>query len=379
MAENDLRVLVVDDTVLYRKVLTMVLSEIPGVEVVGTAINGKLALAKLGQLQPDLITLDFEMPEMDGLETLRQLRASGSNTPVVMISSHTKEGASVTMEALQLGAFTFVTKPDAVNPMDAQGQLLKQLQPVIASVINQTRGRTSVARPTTSTPKPVAEQTRTEAPPTPARPQATPDAGQPLSVPPPLPSAGFVKVVALGISTGGPNALTVVIPKLPGNLRVPVLIVQHMPPVFTTALAESLDQKSKVKVLEGRDGMVIVAGTVYIAPGGMQMRVARRGSDLVLETTDDPPENHCKPAADYLFRSVAEHYGNRALGVIMTGMGSDGVLGLKVMKEQGIQVLAQDQQSCVVFGMPAEAIQVGVVDLVVPLDRIAAEIVKRVN
>jgi len=192
-------------------------------------------------------------------------------------------------------------------------------------------------------------------------------------------SPGRVAVVAIGISTGGPNALSEVIPKLPRNLRVPVVIVQHMPPVFTKALADSLNQKSLLTVSEARSGDRLQPGTVYIAPGGKQMRIEKKAAGEFVQLTDDPPENHCKPAVDYLFRSIAGLFGNRALGVIMTGMGSDGVKGLQAMKQKGAYVLAQDEASCVVFGMPMEAIKAGVTDEVFPLSQIAVEIVNRVK
>jgi two-component system chemotaxis response regulator CheB len=185
-------------------------------------------------------------------------------------------------------------------------------------------------------------------------------------------------VVAIGISTGGPNALAQMVPSLPGDLRTPVLIVQHMPPVFTAALAESLSKKSRLSVVEGAEGMTVSPKTVYIAPGGKQMMIEKSGFEVVIRITDAPPENNCKPSADYLFRSVADVYGSAALGVIMTGMGSDGVKGLLVMKEKGARVIAQDEATCTVYGMPMEAAKAGVPDIVVPLEKIADEIVSSV-
>jgi two-component system chemotaxis response regulator CheB len=186
-----------------------------------------------------------------------------------------------------------------------------------------------------------------------------------------------IEIVAIGVSTGGPQALTEVLPHLPADLGVPVVIVQHMPQTFTGALAASLNDKSAVTVVEGENGQMLEAGVVYIAPGGKQMKIVqqspRQAPNLLM--TDDPPENYCKPSVDYLFRSVAHLYANRALGVIMTGMGSDGVLGLRLMKQQGAKILAQDAETCVVFGMPMEAIKAGVVDAVVPLGQLATAIV----
>lgn len=378
MTAEKVRVLVVDDTVMYRKILTDVLSLMPEVEVVGTANNGKIALAKIDTLDPDLMTLDLEMPVMDGLATLRELQRSKKDVAVVMVSAHTSEGAAVTMKALERGAYDFIAKPDGATAQENRQSLLRQLRPVIQSVATKRMLR------------PILSEKRR--PPGPSRSDGVPSrpVDRPPITPPPrpvqaasrtgretYPQPGRVSIVAVGISTGGPNALAEVIPRLPRNLRVPVVIVQHMPPVFTRALAESLNQKSLLTVIEAAGGERLQAGHVYIAPGGRQMRVVKNGGGESLELTDDPPENHCRPAADYLFRSVARVYGNRALGVIMTGMGSDGVKGLRVMKQQGAQVLAQDGESCVVFGMPMEAIKAGVTDAVIALNQLATEIVDR--
>jgi two-component system chemotaxis response regulator CheB len=190
-----------------------------------------------------------------------------------------------------------------------------------------------------------------------------------------------IEIVAIGVSTGGPQALTEVIPYLPANLAVPVVIVQHMPQTFTEALAAALNDKSVVTVVEGQHGQTLEAGVVYIAPGGKQMKIVQQSQSQAphLLITDDPSENYCKPSVDYLFRSVAQLYANRALGVIMTGMGADGVRGLRLMKQQGAKILAQDAESCVVFGMPMEAIKAGVVDAVVPLKQLAAAIIQHVG
>ena len=362
MAGNKIRVLVVDDTVLYRKALTDVLAQIPNVEVVGSAGNGKIGLNKIEQLRPDLMTLDFEMPVMDGLQTLRELKKKKSDVAVIMVSAHTSAGAAVTMKALELGAYDFIAKPSGGSLEQNREALLKQLKPVIQSV----------------TTRRILSRTLRKAPSTPLQKK------QPVAVPSPPPAiplkpAGRIDIVAVGISTGGPNALAVMIPLLPKTLRPPVVIVQHMPPVFTKALADSLDKKSAVHVKEAEQDELIQAGCVYIAPGGKQMRLTRRAGGIAVDLTDDPPENHCRPAADYLFRSVSKLYDNRALGVIMTGMGSDGVLGLRLMKRRGARVIGQDEATCVVYGMPMEASKAGVTDVVLPLARIAPEIVRMVK
>ncbi|MBT4499173.1 MAG: chemotaxis response regulator protein-glutamate methylesterase [Gemmatimonadetes bacterium] len=362
---DTLRVLVVEDISVHRLILTEVLNDIDGVEVVGSASNGKIGLARVEQLRPDLITLDVEMPEMDGIEMLRRLQPAALELGVVMVSVHTARGAEATLQALELGALDFVTKPSGADLRANMDGLRAELKRIIDAYITHRllrgmsggKGEKQVA-------------------PAPAPAPAVPTWAPVKTTAPVEP----IEIVAVGISTGGPNALGVVVPQLPANLRVPVVIVQHMPTAFTSALAASLTSKSDIRVVEGENGLRLEEGTVYIAPGGEQMKVVRQingGNYLVL--TDDPPENHCKPAADYLFRSVAEVYGPRALGVIMTGMGADGREGLKLMKGQGSRVIAQDEESCVVFGMPMEAIKAGIVDRVVPLDNIAGEIVRMVG
>jgi two-component system, chemotaxis family, protein-glutamate methylesterase/glutaminase len=348
---DSLRVMVVDDTSLYRMLVTNALRDVEGVEVVGSAPDGKAALGKIEQLKPDLITLDVEMPVMDGLTTLEHLRQQYPKIGVVMVSSLTQRGAETTLHALDLGAFDFVGKPDGKDVNANREALTSGLKRVVqAFTTRRSLQPLMKAKPAV-----------------PAR--------APLKVAAPA----KIEAVAIGISTGGPNALGEMVPMLPGDLGVPVFIVQHMPPRFTAALAATLDLKSSLKVVEGADGQKVEAGTVYIAPGGLHMKVKKRGTQTVLETTQDPPEHHCRPAVDYLFRSIAEVYGKSALGVIMTGMGSDGAKGLAVMKQKGSHVLAQDEESCVVFGMPMEAVKAGVTDEQLPLGQIAARITSLVK
>lgn len=373
MTKKNIRVLVVDDTVLYRKVLTDVLNTMPGVEVVGAVGNGRLALSSVTTLKPDIMTLDFEMPVLDGIATLKELQKHPSDVAVVMVSAHTIDGAKVTMQALELGAFDFIAKPSGSTLQENRQELLRQLRPVVQSVatkrllaqtssmVKRVPSSTRPSQTVSSSPRPaLVPPTASRRPPTGARP-------------------GIVQVVAIGVSTGGPNALAVLLSQLPGNLRVPIVLVQHMPPVFTKALADSLAGKCKLRVIEVQHGERLQPGVVHIAPGGKHMGLKKQGTVVTVELTLDPPENHCRPSVDYLFRSVAEVYNNNTLGVILTGMGSDGAKGLQVMKERGSQVIAQDQQSCVVYGMPMEAVKMGVVDVELPLQRIAGEIVKRVN
>ncbi|MFH2000129.1 MAG: chemotaxis response regulator protein-glutamate methylesterase [Planctomycetota bacterium] len=375
---DTLKVLVVDDTALYRKLVSDLMNSLPGVEVVGSAPNGKIALDRVVTLCPDVITLDIEMPVMDGLDTLRNLKKMNVSPSVVMVSSHSKKGAAVTMDALHLGAFDFITKPEGMSANDSRSSLLDQLRPVVAAL----RARAGIS-----------SKVGTNASRSPAAGAMAPERELPLSRPSLGPRSQAVErlknlsmnvppdIVAIAISTGGPQALGNMIPRLPAKLRVPIVIAQHIPAGFSAALADSLDRRSALTVMEGKDGQVIEPGCVYIAPGGKQMKVVpgtKRGSKI-LKVNDDPPENHCKPSADYLMRSVAQLYGNRALGVIMTGMGNDGVKGLKLMKRHGVTVIAQDQASSVVFGMPMEAIKAGLADVVAPLDEIANEIVDKVG
>ena len=364
MTPKPLKVLVVDDTVLYRKVISDILSLFPGVEVVGTAANGEIALAKIAELTPDLITLDQEMPVMDGLTTLRRLRERRSEVVVVMVSAHTRQGAAVTLEALNLGAYDFITKPEESDPVRSREILTAKFRPILNAVLAQKILRQTI-RSMASESHPLSA----------VAPRAA------LAHPMPAAIPGAIEIIAIGISTGGPNALTDLLPRLPGNLRVPIVIVQHMPKLFTRALADSLDAKCAIRVVEGANGMPLEAATAYIAPGGHQMRVdCRQGRPgYYLEVNNDPSENHCQPAADYLFRSVARAFKGQALGIIMTGMGCDGTLGLRLMKRQGAQVIAQDQATSVVYGMPMEAVRAGVVDVVLPLSEIAAEIKRRVG
>ena len=351
MTTRKIRVLIVDDTALYRKIVRDVLSDFNEVEVVGTAPNGKIALSKIDMLHPDMITLDQEMPEMDGIDTLRQIKALGKKISVIMVSAYTTKGARITLQALELGAFDFIAKPDSSNMQDNIESLKSQFKPKFDAFLNRLEIKQALRQP---------EIKRTEAL------ETTKTASNNIDTPSDsLGLKGKPKIVAIGVSTGGPKALADVIPKIPANLGVPVVVVQHMPPVFTKALAESLDKKSPLRIKEGTDGQLLEANSVYIAPGGKQMKVdaGKNVGQFILKITDDPPENHCKPSVDYLFRAVAGLFPGKAVGVIMTGMGRDGTIGLRLMKRQGAKIIAQDKDTCVVYGMPMEAVKAGVVDL----------------
>lgn len=369
MAASTLRALVVDDTALFRKILTDILKVIPGVEVVGAARNGREALEKITALHPDLVTLDIEMPEMNGLEALEALHASGRrDVNIVMVSSLTVRGGEMTIRALEMGAFDFIAKPQEGALADNVEAIRNSLVPIVQTLARR-KETLSILRPL---------QGMTSKEPMDRASRLTP----PSAVSPPLPErAGKSRIVAIGVSTGGPNALAVLMPALPADLPVPVLIVQHMPPVFTASLARSLDAKCAFRVKEAENGEPIAPGKALIAPGGRQMKVEAGpdGKTRIVRLTDDPPVNNCRPSVDYLFTSVARHYVGRATGVIMTGMGSDGFEGLKMMKQNGGFVIAQDESSCVVYGMPRAPIESGLADVVAPLENLAQQIIKTVR
>lgn len=358
-----LRVLVVDDTVLYRKIVSDVLAAMPEVEVVGTAHNGKAAMYKVNTLKPDLLTLDIEMPEMNGLEVLQQLSQHAPGTGAVMLSTLTREGGAMTMRALELGAFDFIPKPQSGTMAQNREAIQGALAPMIRAYARSHQIRKRL-RPLTK-----------------AEPHVAPRAATiPRTVASAVGRSGPSSIVAIGISTGGPNALARMLPRLPGDIGVPIVIVQHMPPLFTKSLATSLDNKCAISVKEAENGEPLRPNVALIAPGGKQMKIVAGadGKERVIKITDEPPVNNCKPSVDHLFRSVADHFVGRATGVIMTGMGSDGTVGLQLMKHNGAVIIAQDEATCVVFGMPKAPIESGLVDVVAPLEGIASEILKTV-
>ena len=366
MADGDIRILVVDDTVTYRMIVRDVLEKIDGVEVVGTAANGVIALEKIEYFNPDMITLDLEMPELDGLGVLRRLQEKKTSVAAIMISAFTAEGADTTVEALRLGAFDFVLKPQGENPDESVAILHRNL----SERINTFRER-----------RKIHDILRERKERKPAKPVPKPQAGKPA--PPgkkvaPITCKG-VDVVTIGISTGGPQALTKVLPDLPADFPVPILIVQHMPPMFTESLARDLNSRCKLNVSEAVDGQPVKPGDILIAPGGRQMKVESRNDQTVIRVTDDPPVNSCRPAVDYLFQSVAPIYKSRVLGVIMTGMGSDGAEGCRLYKDKGANIICQDEESCVVYGMPRKPIEEGLADVIAPLGDLAMEITRFAN
>jgi len=345
-----IRVLVVDDAVAVRRLVSDVLASDPAIEVVGTAASGRIALAKIQQLRPDLVTLDVEMPEMDGLETLAAIRRDNADLPVIMFSTLTRRGAEATLDALTLGATDYVTKPSSEGGPSAalqcvRDELVERIKAFCSRIISD-------------------EESETGSP----APAALPRGRNPR-----------VEALAIGISTGGPNALAALLRDLPADLPVPVLIVQHMPALFTEMLAERLAQQSVLPIGEGVSGRKVEPGHIYLAPGDHHMIVERRGAAVAIRIQQEAPQNFCRPSADVLFRSVAEVYGEGALAAVMTGMGQDGLEGSRAIREAGGRVVVQDQASSVVWGMPGYVARAGLADAIVPLHRLAAEIQVRLR
>lgn len=354
------RILIVDDSAVMRSLLRSVIGSDSSLEMVGAAADGESALNMMQSLRPDLALLDVEMPVMDGLVTLRKMRARNIRIPIIMCSSLTQRGAAVTIEALAAGASDYVAKPTGQTNLAAATRTLAQdLLPKIHALT-----ATHVAPPSVLLPaRSVVSSTV---------------APQPPAHLPPAPPA----VVVIGVSTGGPAALDVVLPQLPARFPLPVLIVQHMPELFTKLLAERLGRSCPLRVVEAVEGSAVVPGTVSIARGNWHLEVlaaARHGLPPTLHLTQAQPENHCRPAADVLFRTAAAVYGGNILAVVLTGMGSDGLIGARLIHSQGGTVLAQDQATSAVWGMPGAIARAGIAHRILPLQAVAAEILRIVG
>lgn len=337
-----IKVMIVDDSLIYRKVLRDVLAADEAIEVVTQAVNGKLALPRIKYHKPDVVILDQEMPQMNGLETLQVIKETMPDVKVIMFSSHTVAGANVTLQALEMGALDFVTKP--VGGGDSLEDIIsKRLIPLIKAAKPGLSFQNVGKKFTNEKKSTVAKSTQT--------------------------IKGGYSAVVIGISTGGPSTLAEMIPDLSCDINGPIFIVQHMPPIFTKQLAERLNQKSKIKVVEAEDGMVVENGVAYLAPGGKHLTVKKLIASKVIKIVDLPPEENCKPSVNILFRSAVTVYGGGLIGVIMTGMGNDGFDGVKVIKKNNGYVIGQNKESCVVYGMPAMATSEGLVDSsLAPLD-----------
>jgi two-component system chemotaxis response regulator CheB len=343
-----IRVLVVDDSILMRSIIGDMLN-VPGeIEVVGVAKNGLEAIARAKELKPDVITMDVEMPKMDGITALRQIMKE-QPTPVIMLSAVTKEGSWQTIMALSAGAVDFVAKPSGSISLDidrVKGILIEKIRAVCS--INRSKLRSFTELPEV---------------------QKAPSRA----------TARAKKVVIIGSSTGGPGALEQVVPRLPENLKAGVLIVQHMPPGFTRSLAERLNRISTFEVKEAQDGDAIVEGRALLAPGDYHMIVRKgAGPGHIVSMSQEPPVHRVRPAADVTMKSAARAYGSSIVGVVLTGMGTDGAFGLKEIKDQGGRTIACDEKTSVIFGMPKAAIELGCVDRVEPLGDIADAIINMV-
>ncbi|MGE5371338.1 MAG: protein-glutamate methylesterase/protein-glutamine glutaminase [Solirubrobacterales bacterium] len=351
------KVLIVDDSAFMRRVISDIIGRHPDLEVIGTARNGQEALAKIRDLKPDVVTMDVEMPVMDGLQALETIMREDP-LPVVMLSSLTQAGADATMRALQLGAVDFVPKPSGTISLD--------IEKVADVIIQKTRiaAGTRINLRKVVAPVPVFTRTEPTAP-----------------VPKPIGGSGLLeKLVVIGTSTGGPKALHEVIPNLPAHLPAGVLVVQHMPPGFTRSLAERLNSMSAVEVKEAEHGDTVLPGHVYIAPGDFHLKVRRctdgTGKRLVVNLTKDPLESGHRPSVDAMFDSAVAEFWAPMVGVIMTGMGADGARAAVGIKQKGGKIIAEDKSTCIVYGMPKAVVDSGNADKVVPLNLIASEIVR---
>lgn len=348
-----IRVLVVDDSVVVRRILSTMLSSDPSIEVAATASGGQIALARIAEVHPDIVTLDVEMPEWDGLTSLAEIRARHPELPVIMCSTLTTRGATTALDALALGATDCIAKPTSLGGASSpdggfRAELLAKVKGICARVL------ASATPARTAPPAPVA----------PPRPRLVPNLG--------------VDIVAIGSSTGGPQALTALLSALP-PLTVPVVVAQHMPPVFTGLFAKRLDQATHHAVAESSGDEAPTPGSVWIAPGDFHMVTRRVGAEVRLALHQAPPVNSCRPSVDVLFDSLLEPYGGRVLAVVLTGMGSDGLHGSRHIREAGGQVIVQDEATSVVWGMPGRVAEAGLADAILPLAALPAEIVRRVS
>lgn len=334
---RDHRVLIVDDSAVARQAISRAITDAPGIQVAGIAQNGEVALDRVRELRPDLVVLDLQMPTMDGITFLRRLRATDARLPVVVFSTTTTASASATLEAMSAGATAYVLKPSALRG-SGTGSIDSELIPVLRAILS------------------------------------TADRSRPATVR--RPASSGCRAVVIAVSTGGPTALNTLLTALPHDLPVPVLVVQHMPATFTAMLAQRLDSRCAMRVVEAEDDQAITAGTVYIAQGGRHLTVGGTASAPRVRLTDDPAVNSCRPAADVLFTTAARTFPAPVLGVVLTGMGVDGCRGAAEVVACGGSVIAQDPGTAVVSSMPAAVIEAGLAYAVLPIADIAAEIVR---
>lgn len=337
-------VFIVDDSLVYRNLLRNTFSQDGEIEFLGAAIDGKFALPKIAQLKPDFVILDVEMPQMNGIQTLEEIKSKFPDTKVIMLSSLTQEGAKITLKALDMGAIDFVPKPNGGQ----EGALSETLELLTSKIKALSPIKPIIQSPAEKKNIPVnIVQTRREK---------------------------DCSICAIGISTGGPIALRQLFQKLPSDLSGSIVIAQHMPPLFTNYLAESLSQAANILIKEAEDGEVLRKGVAYIAPGGKQLEIINGNSGPSARVFNGPEEELCKPSVNILFRSLAENFPKETTAIIMTGMGEDGYLGMKELKKNGAYLIAQNRESCTVFGMPNRPVQEGLVDEVLDVDHIAEKI-----
>ena len=396
---DDIQVLVCDDSALMRNLISRIIEGTEGLKVAGTAMNGKFCLQKIPSLKPDIIVLDIEMPEMNGIQFLEERKKQGIDIPVIILSSVATKGAAVTMQALELGASDFITKPSGstssnissvsssiveavasygrryairhgkdIPPIDFYMQQVKQKDGK-PTVLNTGRPESLSTPVSSSTTKPIYS------PPS----SFSTSAKKEPAVIEPLRNPGSIDIVAIGISTGGPNALREVFSKIDPKFPKPILVVQHMPAGFTKEFAASLNRICPLEVKEAEEGDLIHPGQIYIAPGDFHIVVEKSTLCNVIHLSKEDPRNGHRPSADVLFESVAKIYQNRALGVIMTGMGRDGAVQLAEMRKQGAWTLGQDEKSAIVYGMPKVAYELGAVQKQVSLENMASEINRMVK
>ena len=355
-----IKVLIVDDSALMRKVIADILEKDREIRVIGTAKNGKEALEKIPKLKPDLITLDIEMPVMDGISTLEGI-VENYQIPVIMLSNLTVKGADLTLKALEIGAVDFITKPKNIFNMgskDEKYQLIEKVKMVSKTKVKKgslyNNNIKNIQKNKEDIKEDIIEKTD-------------------------YINKSYNSIIAIGTSTGGPKALQEIIPKIPYNINASILVVQHMPAGFTKSLANRLDSISQIKVKEAENGERLHRGYCYIAPGDFHMSVEQNKKDIFIRLDKNPPISGLRPAADVLLKSVSKLNKIKKVGVILTGMGSDGAEGISQLKKSNSYTIAESEESCVVFGMPKSAIKTGNIDLILPLNEIKDEIIKWVG
>lgn len=365
--ESPIRILVVDDSAFMRKALSMMLESDPAIKVIGTARDGEEGVEKVKSLNPDLVTMDIEMPRMDGLTALRLIMSSDNPVPVMMVSSLTTDGAGATLDALEMGAVDFIPKQLSYVSLDIvkiKDELVAKIKAIVrrrSVLMARIRQRTAFQ---SAASKPGRSYQR-------ARNGSGPTSTGIRTI---AKRQHHVGVVAIGSSTGGPPALKTVISCLPRNLPVGVLVAQHMPATFTTSLALRLDSQSQITVREAEDGESLQHGVVYIAPGGMQMTVTGKVGRPRISVSQYPEETLYKPCVDVMMNSIADLFSRSSMGVILTGMGNNGLVGMQKIKSSGGVLISQNEETCIVYGMPRAVQEAGIIDHIAPIDRIASEI-----